>query len=180
MVKVRPVTDKPTCELKTEAEVLIVRSALKEQIGRLNKAVSNLEERRMPQVYMMSNLREHVVKLFNEIPEGAKTFVLKNKHQVDRAADAVQHTIVRLRREQMADWCPLRSAEILICGPLLDRIRIGWKKPAPIPLEVLEQIKAREDGRFYNMNPGDWIVDDWYSWKEPKYDETKPYEWTGV
>lgn len=158
----------------------MVRTALTEQLGRLDLAVARLTERQAPQVHMMVQRRERVALLLSSLHPGMTSYLLKNKEQVDRATDAVQGLIVKLWREQAKDYCDVKAAMIRTCGRLLDRIQIGWKKPAPIPPEVLEQIKAREEARFYNTKPGDWIVDDWYSWKTPSFDVVGPYDWIGI
>ena len=177
-------SDRPSCELKTEAEVWIVRAALSSQVESLNIAIARLAERKVPQVHMMTVRRDSVVRVRDSIPEGVHQHSLTNKEQVDRAAGACENFISKLRREQAVDWTPERSAMISIMMPLLDRIRIGWKKPAQIPDEVMAQIKAREGGRFWNDNPGDWLAtdepEDYYVWKQPDWDCVDDWEWKGI
>ena len=176
-------TDRPSCELKTEAEVWIVRFALADQLERLNLAVSRLEARKATQAFMMTKHRDNVKAVLEGIPEGAHAYLLANKLQVDRAADACEGLITKLRFAQRDDWTNERAAMIRIIGPLLDRIRIGWKKPAPIPDEVLAQIKAREDNLFWNPQVGEWLREEdesVYVWKAPDWDCVETYEWKGI
>lgn len=177
-------TERPTCDLKTEAEVWIVRAALVSQVESLNIAIARLTERKVPQVHMMTVRRDSVVRVLQTIPEGAVSHSLTNKEQVDRAAGACENYIGKLRRLQIPEWTPERSAMISILMPLLDRIRIGWKKPAQIPDEVMAEIKRREGGRFWNDNPGDWLStdepEDYYVWKQPDWDCMEDWEWKGI
>ena len=161
----------------------IVRAALSSQVESLNIAIARLAERKVPQVHMMTVRRDSVVRVRDSIPEGVHQHSLTNKEQVDRAAGACENYIGKLRREQAVDWTPERSVLIGVITPLLDRIRIGWKRPAQIPEEVLAEIKRREGGRFWNPNPGDWLqVDDEcvYVWKQPDWDCVDDWEWRGI
>jgi hypothetical protein len=158
--------------------------ALTEQVKSLNVAIERLVARKVPQVHMMTVRRDSVVRVRDSVPEGVHQHSLTNKEQVDRAAGACENLITALRREQHENWTAERSAMIQIIGPLLDRIRIGWKKPAQIPDEVMAQIKAREGGRFWNENPGDWLStdepEDYYVWKQPDWDCVDDWEWKGI
>lgn len=179
----KPRLDRPSCLLSSAAEVYVVRRALTEQLARLDLAVDRLTARDVPQVYMMAKRRDAVKSVLDGVPEGAVEHALTNKEQIDRAANACEGLITSLRISQRDDWCQDRSVLIGVITPLLDRIRIGWKRPAQIPEEVLAEIKRREGGRFWNPNPGDWLqVDDEcvYVWKQPDWDCVDDWEWRGI
>lgn len=175
--------DRPSCDLKSAGEVYVVRRALIGQLARLDLAVDRLTARDVPQVFMMTKRRDAVKSVLDGVPEGAVEHALINKEQIDRAADACEGLITKLRIAQREDWCQDRSTLIRVISPLLDRIRIGWKRPAVIPDEVMTQIKARENGRYWNKNPGDWLqVGDEcvYVWKQPDWDCVDEWEWRGI
>lgn len=180
--------NKPTVDLKTEAEVYLVRHALDRLARRYLKAADELQRRQAPAEYMMRNAHARIVHVHSIVPAEGDTCHLFNKEQVDWAAKACEGLITEYRLGQMQDWDPYVASMIRVLMPLLDRIRIGWKRPAEIPPEVMEQIKAREGGRFWNPNPGDWLateddrVDemDVYSWRTPDFDLVEDFEWIGL
>jgi len=182
-------TEKPTVDLKTEAEVYLVKHAVDRLRRRYAKAAETLEARgAVSLAWMMRNRLTKIEALFVFIPEGAETCHLHNKEQVDWAANACEGLITEYRLGQYQEWDPYIAAMIRVLMPLLDRIRIGWKRPAEIPPEVMEQIKAREGGRFWNPNPGDWLATedsredelDVYVWRLPEFDLVEDFEWIGL
>lgn len=182
-------TDKPTVDFKTEAEVYIVKHALDRLRRRYLKAVDELERRGATGIeWMMRNKHAKIEAVWAAVPSEGDSCSLTNKEQVDWAATACEGLITELRLGQRVEWDASVSAMIQVLMPLLDRIRIGWKRPAEIPPEVMEQIKAREGGRFWNPNPGDWLdpeeprVDelDVYSWRLPDFDLVEDFEWIWV
>lgn len=181
--------DKPTVDLKSEAEVYIVKHAVDRLRRRYAKAADTLAARGATSIeWMMRNRLARLESLFAFIPDKAEVCHLGNKEQVDLASAACEGLITECRLSQRENWDQYTSDMIKILIPLLDRIRIGWKRPAEIPPEVMEQIKAREGGRFWNPNPGDWIepseqrvesVDD-YTWRYPDWDLVDDFGWIGL
>jgi len=185
----KPPQDRPTVDLKSAAEVYLVKHALDRLRRRYLKAAEEIERRGAPSLaWMMRNKLERIQAVWAVVPEEGDVAHLANKEQVDWASRACEGLITELRLGQFKEWDPDVAAMISILAPLLDRIQIGWKRPAPIPEEVLAQIKAREDGRFYNKNVGDWLevdesrVDelDVYSWRSPEFDLVEDFEWIGL
>jgi hypothetical protein len=182
-------TDKPTVDLKTEAEVYLVRHALDRLYRRYVKTADELGRRGAVSLeWMMRNHSARIHAVLAIVPEDALTCHLMNKEQVDWAAKACEGLITEYRLGQCVEWDGHVSAMIQVLMPLLDRIRIGWKRPAEIPPEVMEQIKAREGGRFWNPNPGDWLETegpredemDVYAWRSPEFDLVEDFEWIGL
>lgn len=179
---------KPSVDLKSEAEVYLVRHALDRLARRYLKAAEELKRREAPAEHMMRNGYARIILVLNVVPESGSVCHLFNKEQVDWAAKACESLITEYRLGQAVDWDPYVSSMIKVLMPLLDRIRIGWKRPAEIPPEVMEQIKAREGGRFWNTTPGDWIAVEEvredelsdYVWRSPDWDMVDDYGWIGL